>query len=87
MAQLQTEDEETRDEIWSQYICLGFTLYHEAVRDLAPKVKAMGFDILEISVENPDLIDVQAVKEILKENQTGRDRLWRLWSRSEYLQR
>ena len=29
----------------------------------------MGFDILEISVENPDLIDVNAVKEILKENQ------------------
>ena len=41
----------------------------EAVKDLAPKVKSMGFDILEISVENPDLIDVNAVKEILKENQ------------------
>ena len=39
-----------------------------AVQDLAPKVKSMGFDILEISVENPDLIDVKAVKEILKEN-------------------
>jgi D-psicose/D-tagatose/L-ribulose 3-epimerase len=41
----------------------------EAVRNLAPQMKSMGFDILEISVENPDLIDVQAVKQILKENQ------------------
>lgn len=41
----------------------------QAVKDLAPYVKSMGFDILEISVENPDLIDVKAVKEILKENQ------------------
>jgi D-psicose/D-tagatose/L-ribulose 3-epimerase len=41
----------------------------EAVRDLAPKVKAMGFDILELAVENPDLIDVKAVKTILTENQ------------------
>jgi D-psicose/D-tagatose/L-ribulose 3-epimerase len=40
----------------------------QAVKDLAPKVKSMGFDILEISIENPDLIDVKAVKEILKEN-------------------
>lgn len=39
-----------------------------AVKELAPKVKSMGFDILEISVENPDLIDVKAVKDILKEN-------------------
>jgi D-psicose/D-tagatose/L-ribulose 3-epimerase len=39
------------------------------VKDLAPKVKSMGFDILEISIENPDLVDVNAVKEILKENQ------------------
>jgi D-psicose/D-tagatose/L-ribulose 3-epimerase len=41
----------------------------QAVKDLAPKVKSMGFDILEISIENPDLVDVNAVKEILKENQ------------------
>lgn len=41
----------------------------EAVKDLAPKVKSMGFDILELSIENPDLIDVTAVKKILKENQ------------------
>ncbi len=41
----------------------------QAVKDLAPKVKSMGFDILEISVENPDLIDVNAVKGILKGNQ------------------
>jgi D-psicose/D-tagatose/L-ribulose 3-epimerase len=40
----------------------------EAVKDLAPIVKSMGFDILEISVENPDLIDVNVVKGILNEN-------------------
>ena len=36
----------------------------EAVKDLAPKVKSMGFDILEISVENPELIDAHAVNDI-----------------------
>ena len=41
----------------------------EAVKDLAPKVKAMGFGILEISVENPALINTQVVNEILKKNQ------------------
>ena len=41
----------------------------ETVNDLAPHVKSMGFDILELAVENPDLIDVKAVKEILQENQ------------------
>jgi len=40
-----------------------------AVKEIAPSVKAMGFDILEISVENPNLIDSHVVKEILKENQ------------------
>ena len=41
----------------------------EAIRDLAPMVRSMGFDILEISVENPTLIDIAAVKEILAKNQ------------------
>jgi Sugar phosphate isomerases/epimerases len=41
----------------------------EAIKDLAPNVKSMGFDILEIAVENPDLIEIQVVKEILRENQ------------------
>ena len=40
-----------------------------AVQDLAPKVRALGFDILEISVEDPALIDVKAVKHVLQENQ------------------
>jgi D-psicose/D-tagatose/L-ribulose 3-epimerase len=40
-----------------------------AIADMAPKVKAMGFDILEISVENPALIDAAAANKILKENQ------------------
>jgi D-psicose/D-tagatose/L-ribulose 3-epimerase len=38
------------------------------VIELAPKVKGMGFDILELSVENPDLIDVARVKTALEEN-------------------
>jgi len=33
-----------------------------AVKELAPKVKELGFDILEISCENPELIDVGEVK-------------------------
>jgi D-psicose/D-tagatose/L-ribulose 3-epimerase len=41
----------------------------ETIRDLAPMVRGMGFDILEISVENPALIDVSEVKEILAKNQ------------------
>ena len=40
----------------------------EAVKELAPKVKGMGYDVFEISVEAPDLIDVQAVKQILDQN-------------------
>lgn len=39
-----------------------------AVRDLAPKVKSMGFDILEVACENPDLIDPKAVRTELDKN-------------------
>jgi D-psicose/D-tagatose/L-ribulose 3-epimerase len=38
------------------------------VKELAPKVKSMGFDILEISCENPDLIDIAEVKTGLTRN-------------------
>jgi D-psicose/D-tagatose/L-ribulose 3-epimerase len=38
------------------------------VAELAPKVKSMGFDILEIAVEEPDLIDLQAVKNTLSDH-------------------
>lgn len=41
----------------------------QAVEELAPRVKEMGFDILELSVENPALIDVNRVKQILEANQ------------------
>jgi D-psicose/D-tagatose/L-ribulose 3-epimerase len=34
----------------------------ESIRDLAAKVKQFGFDILEIAVENPGLINIQTVK-------------------------
>jgi D-psicose/D-tagatose/L-ribulose 3-epimerase len=40
----------------------------EAVRELAPKVKVMGFDILEIACENPDLLDIQTIKSELEDN-------------------
>ncbi len=41
----------------------------EAIRELAPKVKALGFDILEISVENPALLDIPQIKTELEKNQ------------------
>ncbi len=37
-----------------------------AVKELAPKVKGMGFDILELSCEKPELIDVNQVGRELK---------------------
>lgn len=40
-----------------------------AVNDLAPKVKSMGFEVLELAIETPDLIDVPLVRSILVENQ------------------
>jgi len=40
----------------------------EAVKELAPKVKAMGFDILEIACENPNLLDIQTIKNVIAEN-------------------
>ena len=39
-----------------------------AAKELAPKVKGMGFDILELACETPDLIDVPAVKSVLAEH-------------------
>jgi D-psicose/D-tagatose/L-ribulose 3-epimerase len=40
----------------------------EAVGELAPKVKALGFDILEIACENPDLLDTQAINQSVHES-------------------
>jgi D-psicose/D-tagatose/L-ribulose 3-epimerase len=40
----------------------------DAIRELAPKVKSMGYDVFEISVENPSLIDIQVAKQILDQN-------------------
>jgi D-psicose/D-tagatose/L-ribulose 3-epimerase len=37
----------------------------ESMIALAPKVKSMGFDILEIACENPDLLDIQIIKKAL----------------------
>ena len=35
---------------------------------LFPKIKSMGFDVVEIPVEDPELIDVKKVKQALKDN-------------------
>lgn len=40
----------------------------DAIKELAPKVKAMGYDVFEISVENPSLIDIKVAKQILDQN-------------------
>lgn len=40
----------------------------EAIKTLAPKVKRLGYEFLEIPVENPDLIDFKTVHRILQEN-------------------
>lgn len=40
----------------------------QAVMELAPHVKALGFDILELSIENPALINIPEVKKALTEN-------------------
>lgn len=39
-----------------------------AVIELAPKVKSMGFDILEIACENPDLLDMQTIQKAIAQN-------------------
>lgn len=44
----------------------------KAVKELAPKVNAMGFDVFEIACENPELLDVQAIrKELVKNKLAG----------------
>ena len=40
----------------------------QGVRELAPKIKKMGFDIFELSCENPSLLDVHQVKAELEKN-------------------
>lgn len=39
-----------------------------AVKELAPEVKRLGFDILELACETPELIDVKQVKAELEKN-------------------
>ena len=40
----------------------------EAVKELAPKVKSMGFDILEIACENPNLLEIPSIKDEIEAN-------------------
>lgn len=39
----------------------------EVAEEIAEKVKGMGFDILELSFEEPSLIDVKKIKDVLEE--------------------
>ena len=39
-----------------------------SVRELAPRVKSMGFDVLELACENPDLLDPKEVRSELDRN-------------------
>lgn len=39
------------------------------VKELAPLVKRMGFDILEIACENPALLDISEIKRVLADHQ------------------
>jgi D-psicose/D-tagatose/L-ribulose 3-epimerase len=41
----------------------------EGVRELAPKVKTMGFDLFEVACENPELLDIQAIEKELARNE------------------
>jgi D-psicose/D-tagatose/L-ribulose 3-epimerase len=43
----------------------------DAVRELAPRVKAMGFDLFELSCENPALLDPAAIKAELDRHGLG----------------
>jgi len=40
----------------------------KAVIELAPKVNSMGFDLLEIACENPELLDISIIKEAIAKN-------------------
>lgn len=40
-----------------------------AVKELSPKVKSMGFDILEIACENPELLDIQSIRNVIEVNE------------------
>ena len=48
--------------------------------DLIDKVKAFGFDLIEICVEDPDTIDTAVIGRALKGGGTWRHRLRRLWT-------
>jgi len=39
--------------------------------DLIPKLKEMGFDLIEVAVEDPDLVDTDLLKKTLDENNIG----------------
>lgn len=39
-----------------------------SIQDLFPKIAKMGFDVVEIAVEDPSLIDIKTVKKALQQN-------------------
>lgn len=40
----------------------------ESIKELFPKISKMGFDVVEIAVEDPSLIDIREVKKALKQH-------------------
>ena len=40
----------------------------QSIRELFPKISTMGFDVVEIAVEDPALIDIKKVKSALNDH-------------------
>ena len=57
-----------------------------AVKELSPKVKSMGFDILEIACENPELLDIQSIRNVIEVKRAGRHYLWSIWTGPKHMQ-
>ena len=38
----------------------------ESIKELFPKISKMGFDVVEIAVEDPSLIDIREVKKSIE---------------------
>ena len=52
--------------IWSKYLVVDIAIYNFIYPGTLSKDFKMGFDVVEIAVEDPALIDVKAVKKALK---------------------
>ncbi len=52
------------DAIRRQHLCLGIAICHRLHFDLLYKVADMGYDIIEVAVEDKDLIDWPRLKKL-----------------------